>query len=86
MRRRNRRANTNAASPVSSQTSYLGTWEKATYLRDALTGVYTRVAGRPYQTVVEAPYVVSGGHRTESSLIAGLMIYQTRPGVVPVGR
>lgn len=70
--------------PVTERRSFLETWDKATYLRDALTGVYTTVAGiGRYVTAVEAPSV-GGGHRTESSLIAGLQVFQSRPGVVPV--
>lgn len=69
--------------PSTARRSFLETWDKATYLRDALTGVYTAVAGPDYQTAVEAPSV-GGGHRTESSLIAGLQVFQSRPAVVPV--
>jgi hypothetical protein len=70
--------------PKTTRASFLETWDKATYLRDALTGVYSAVARHGYETVVEAPYVTGGGSRTESSLIAGLMIHQSRPRVIPV--
>jgi hypothetical protein len=56
--------------PATELDGYLGTWEKALLLSEELvreTGAFAQAAD---SIVVEAPAV--GGHRTESSLIAGL--------------
>jgi hypothetical protein len=53
---------------------YLGTWDKARQLRRALNSpAFGSCADGADAIVVEAPSV-GGGHRTESSLIAGLTI------------
>jgi Holliday junction resolvasome RuvABC endonuclease subunit len=69
--------------PQTSQVGYLATWEKAHNLRGALMGMRLLTSGRLYRAVVEAPSV-GGGHRTESSLIAGLMVSLEEPEVVAV--
>lgn len=56
---------------------FLGTWERARLLNLALHG-YGWMMARSDHVVVESPSV-GGGHRTESSLIAGLQVYQMAP-------
>lgn len=63
--------------PQTSQLSYLGTWDKARELHARL-GEIDLAFGEEAQLVVEAPSV-GGGSRTESSLIAGLMVSMMRP-------
>lgn len=56
---------------------YLGTWDKATELQRELMKL-DRDCGYGAHIVVEAPSV-GGGNRTESSLIAGLLVSMLRP-------
>lgn len=65
--------------PETSQTGYRATWDKARQLRGYLDGVVGHGAPQVHR-VVEAPSV-GGGNRTESSLIAGLLIYLDWPRV-----
>ncbi|MCW2929900.1 MAG: hypothetical protein JWM19_862 [Actinomycetia bacterium] len=71
-------------SPVTSQVGYLGTWDKARMLQERLAPILRWAAydfgpGMPRtKTVVEAPSV-GGGSRTESSLIAGMLVWMTSP-------
>lgn len=53
---------------------YLGTWERAAQLRAELEMIGHLAIGASY-IAVEAP-MVAGGHRTESSLVAGLQVWQ----------
>ena len=63
--------------PATDKVSYLGTWDKAQQLNRELGDLeaWARCAGA---VVVEAPSV-GGGSRTESSLIAGLVISMRWP-------
>jgi hypothetical protein len=66
--------------PKTAQVGYLATWDKAHQLRsevDELVGRWRRNDPRCH-VVVEAPSV-GGGSRTESSLIAGMLVW-SRPG------
>jgi hypothetical protein len=63
--------------PVTQRQSYLGTWDKATELSRELR-LIDRDCGYGAHVVVEAPSV-GGGSRTESSLIAGLLVTMLRP-------
>lgn len=63
--------------PETGETGYLATWDKAGQLYRELAAVIgkrTAVAGPKPHIVVEAPSV-GGGHRTESSLIAGGLVW-----------
>jgi hypothetical protein len=64
--------------PVTELTGYRGTWEKARHLRAALDSVILQHGSADAHRVVEAPSV-GGGSRTESSLIAGLLVYLDWP-------
>jgi len=64
--------------PSTGLTGYQGTWEKARQLRDALRNLHHQI-GPHVQRVVEAPSV-GGGSRTESSLIAGMLVTMESPG------
>jgi hypothetical protein len=67
--------------PKTAEVGYLGTWDKADRLRqeiDLVIGSHGRATGGT-TLVVEAPSV-GGGSRTESSLIAGMMVWSARPG------
>ena len=57
--------------------SYLGTWDRAAELHREL-GLIDNSCGYGARIVVEAPSV-GGGSRTESSLIAGLLVTMLRP-------
>ena len=70
-------------SPVTERRSFLETWDKAARLREELDVLRTALEFRGYQVAVEAPSV-GGGHRTESSLIAGTLVHLAWPDVVPV--
>jgi Holliday junction resolvasome RuvABC endonuclease subunit len=64
--------------PQARDDGYMGTWRRAAELRarllgDSLFHAHVR-SGSPVG--VEAP-LVGSGHRTESSLVAGLMVWQT---------
>lgn len=71
---------------TTEERSYLATWDLAWQLRKAVFDVIQE-AGTDFDIVVEAPSV-GGGHRTESSLVAGLQVWQQgqehRKIVVPV--
>jgi hypothetical protein len=58
--------------------SYLETWDKARQLQPALTAL---IVGRgcDAEVVVEAPLAASLGNRTESSLIAGMLVWLHDP-------
>jgi Holliday junction resolvasome RuvABC endonuclease subunit len=60
------------------QRSYLETWDKARQLWPALSAL---IVGRGWQAevVVEAPLAASLGNRTESSLIAGMLVWLHDP-------
>jgi hypothetical protein len=66
--------------PKTEATGYMATWERARLLEEALedtmAAVFIRRAGT--LVAVEAPSV--GGHRTESSLVAGLTVWRQAPG------
>lgn len=65
--------------PVTVLTGYRATWDKARHLRSGLDMVISNHATGPeVHRVVEAPSV-GGGSRTESSLIAGLLIWLDWP-------
>ena len=66
--------------PVTVVRGYLGTWDKSLQLRGTLRWQDWRF-NRADHVVVEAPSV-GGGHRTESSLIAGLRVYEMAPDKV----
>jgi hypothetical protein len=59
--------------PSTELTGYLGTWAKAAQLRDELAEVRRLHCVGTHHEVVEAPSV-GGGSRTESSLIAGMLV------------
>lgn len=63
---------------VTGLRSYLETWDKARQLQPALTAV---IVGRgcDAEVVVEAPLAASLGNRTESSLIAGMLVWLHNP-------
>jgi hypothetical protein len=70
--------------PKTDQTGYLSTWDKAALLRrelEQVIGKWTGMAGPKPHIVVEAPSV-GGGARTESSLIAGGLVWMLSPGPV----
>jgi hypothetical protein len=60
--------------PVTVEQGYLGTWDRAIQLERELSELGTEFALAD-RIAVEAP-MVKGGHRTESSLIAGLMAWR----------
>lgn len=60
--------------PYTELTGYRGTWDRAIQLERELGEIGTEFALADY-IAVEAP-MVAGGHRTESSLIAGLMVWR----------
>lgn len=68
----------------SEKTGYLSTYEKALSIRQQLNGVLARIPllvdGEPVRMSVawEAPAVA--GYRTESSLIAGYLVYEATGG------
>lgn len=67
--------------PQTSLTGYLGTWDKAEQLQAEIAGTISRFSLMAYgqcELVVEAPSV-GGGSRTESSLIAGMLVRLGRP-------
>jgi hypothetical protein len=70
-------------SPVTERRSFLETWDKAARLREELDVLRTALEFREYRVAVEAPSV-GGGHRTESSLIAGTLVHLAWPDAVPV--
>jgi hypothetical protein len=60
--------------PETDLDGYRGTWERAAQLREELERLGHLAIGASY-IAVEAP-MVAGGHRTESSLVAGLQVWQ----------
>ncbi len=64
--------------PVTELTGYRATWDKARHLKAGLDTVILQHGGESVHRVVEAPSV-GGGSRTESSLIAGLLIWLDWP-------
>jgi hypothetical protein len=64
--------------PVTGLTGYRATWDKARHLKAALDTVILQHGAGSVHRVVEAPSV-GGGNRTESSLIAGLLVYLDWP-------
>lgn len=67
--------------PKTAEVGYLGTWDKADQLRREVDGLVRRWKAADPRTriVVEAPSV-GGGSRTESSLIAGMLVWSGRSG------
>jgi hypothetical protein len=65
--------------PKTAEVGYLGTWDKADQLRSEVDGLVRRWRAADPQSliVVEAPSV-GGGSRTESSLIAGMLVWSGR--------
>lgn len=63
--------------PRTDHVSYMGTWEKGRQLDVALTAMIGQT-GIYADIVVEAPSV-GGGSRTESSLIAGMLVRNAAP-------
>jgi Holliday junction resolvasome RuvABC endonuclease subunit len=57
------------------ETSYLATWDLAVSLKQEVCQVMRRQLAPVDDVVAEAPSV-GGGHRTESSLVAGLQVWQ----------
>lgn len=55
-------------------TSYLGTWEKARQLKERLGRIYVCASGRTNRIALEAPLAAGVGSRSESSLIAGMLV------------
>jgi hypothetical protein len=72
--------------PLEPDDGYIGTWRRASELRHQLLNSEQFVWHRRARTktVVEAPPVGGGLHRTESSLIAGMMVWQVFDDVQPV--
>lgn len=71
--------------PSHRSDGFLGTWEKARHLQDevdALIARMTLMTGGLLDVVVEAPSV-GGGWRTESSLIAGMLVWVAMPEGCP---
>ena len=69
--------------PARQHDGFLGTWEKARTLRGEVDRLITRWCARlPLDVIVEAPSV-GGGSRTESSLIAGMLVWAEMPGGCP---
>jgi hypothetical protein len=71
--------------PRTSETGYLGTWDKARGLDEEVTPLIERhIRQVPLAAlVVEAPSV-GGGSRTESSLIAGMLVWRQDRGCAVV--
>lgn len=65
--------------PKTTEAGYLGTWDKADQLRREIDQLITKWRGNDPRLllVVEAPSV-GGGSRTESSLIAGMLVWSGR--------
>jgi hypothetical protein len=65
--------------PKTAEVGYLGTWDKADRLRWEVGSLIFRfkAADPKMRLVVEAPSV-GGGSRTESSLIAGMLVWSGR--------
>jgi len=64
--------------PKTGEVGYLGTWDKADQLRREVDRLVSKWrATDPHRLVVEAPSV-GGGSRTESSLIAGMLVWSGR--------
>lgn len=61
--------------PETDLDGYRGTWERAVQLNDALFDLAASEFPLAHLIAVEAP-MVAGGHRTESSLIAALQVWQ----------
>jgi len=61
--------------PETELDGYRGTWERAIQVNTALLGLVSDEFPLAYRIAVEAP-MVAGGHRTESSLIAALQVWQ----------
>jgi Holliday junction resolvasome RuvABC endonuclease subunit len=61
--------------PQTDLDGYRGTWERAIQLNTALLGLLDEEFMLADLIAVEAP-MVAGGHRTESSLIAALQVWQ----------
>jgi hypothetical protein len=61
--------------PVTDLDGYRGTWERAIQVNTALLGLVDEEFAQADWIAVEAP-MVAGGHRTESSLIAALQVWQ----------
>lgn len=71
--------------PKTDATGYMATWERARILEEELPGTLAAafLAREDIEMALEAPSV--GGHRTESSLVAGLTVRRLNPGkCVPV--
>jgi hypothetical protein len=69
--------------PVTEETGYMATWERARQLEAALWDeslVIRCMRDEETLMAVEAPPVGGGLHRTESSLIAGLTVWRQAPG------
>jgi hypothetical protein len=67
--------------PETAETGYLGTWDKARLLQWGIKGLtltYLCESITPCDLVVEAPSV-GGGSRTESSLVAGMLVWMESP-------
>lgn len=64
--------------PATDQTSYLETWHKARQLAPQLDRLFV-TQGCDAEIVVEAPLASSMGSRTESSLIAGMLVWMHAP-------
>jgi hypothetical protein len=67
--------------PKTAEVGYLGTWDKADQLRREIDRLVDKWQGNDprMHLVVEAPSV-GGGSRTESSLIAGMLVWCGRAG------
>jgi len=64
--------------PLTDLTGYRATWDKARHLKAGLDSVILQHGGGSVHRVVEAPSV-GGGSRTESSLIAGMLVWLDWP-------
>jgi hypothetical protein len=64
--------------PLTELTGYRATWDKARHLKAGLDSVILQHGGGGVHRVVEAPSV-GGGSRTESSLIAGMLVWLDWP-------
>lgn len=67
--------------PKTDAKGYMATWERARLLEEALRDealVNAYIRSDEALMAVEAPSV-GGGHRTESSLVAGLMVWRQAP-------
>lgn len=65
--------------PKTELTGYRGTWAKAQYLEAELSVLFDDMNDLWDELAVEAP-PVGGGARTESSLIAGMLVWAHYPG------